>query len=531
VDSWLPSLSSNQKQRFISTGKGALLGGGLGYLLTKHNRGRAAAIGAGIGGVLGYTTHDYLKKIETNDTYLKIRKGIAYGSLGLIPFNNAQAAHLQGKGIELSYLERPWFSSDLGLSSFNKGANFGPTITGILTNDWFHRGADTVKIAQLNDEYISQQAYEAYLEERFANGKKTLDFFDWKVKQIHEHAQEYKKAGAISILASDGMGEVVVDAEAINNLSPKNPEMETVYHLGNLHWGEPATGKTLFSFERPYFSSIEVGDRIKISNVGTTGKILPAISIYEILKEVPSWRIKPGNYQDVSELVRKLQNQELQDTYRMLNYNLHEKSKMENWEKMGDYLFPGEDYSKEKFWRKKTVTVVDANNERFFTWEGPVYNAHGKTYGELLYSVKHNKPMGKILEEIQQRENINEILLVMCNAADGIVDVPQGMKRVILGGSTVWTEEVAGVDSVSRRKQFDEQHRQERQNMWNNFTPQERKILNTMELLRYVVFATHKYEDNSNMDAWANYWKVQGKNSELLPLPYSSSDLNRSKIE
>lgn len=202
VDSWLPSLSSNQKQRFISTGKGALLGGGLGYLLTKHNRGRAAAIGAGIGGVLGYTTHDYLKKLDTNDTYLTLRKGIANVSLGLVPLNNNQAAHLQGKGDSLNWFERPYFSSKLGSSLFNQGANYGSTVSGWLTNDILHPWADKVEIAKLNKGLIGLSPIE-------------------RTQYIKTNAAKYRKAGAVSIFSGGGEGEIVVDEEAINSLNNK----------------------------------------------------------------------------------------------------------------------------------------------------------------------------------------------------------------------------------------------------------------------------------------------------------------------
>ncbi|MBP7087744.1 MAG: hypothetical protein KBB01_00450, partial [Candidatus Omnitrophica bacterium] len=52
--------------------------------------------------------------------------------------NNREAAAKQARGEELSWAERPWFSSEDGLSVLNPGANFGSTALGVATNDWMH---------------------------------------------------------------------------------------------------------------------------------------------------------------------------------------------------------------------------------------------------------------------------------------------------------------------------------------------------------------------------------------------------------
>jgi len=126
----------------------------------------------------------------TNSQFLQ-SAGSVLGVFNDASLSNEEAVKKQAAGQELSYMERPWFSSDLGLSELNQGANYGTTVTGMLTNDILHPWANSEKIQELNKgmEGLNAEERQAY---------------------IREHAQEYKDAGAISIF-DRGSGERVVN--------------------------------------------------------------------------------------------------------------------------------------------------------------------------------------------------------------------------------------------------------------------------------------------------------------------------------
>ncbi|MBF0486226.1 MAG: hypothetical protein HQL16_06915, partial [Candidatus Omnitrophica bacterium] len=126
----------------------------------------------------------------TDAASIQYRQNLAQASAGLIPLSNEQAAYLQGKGQDLSYVERPWFSSNLGLSEANQGANYGWTMSGYLTNDVLHPWADKTAIAQLNQGLVGLSPA-------------------GRTEYIEQNKDAYIKAGAISIY--NGNAETMVD--------------------------------------------------------------------------------------------------------------------------------------------------------------------------------------------------------------------------------------------------------------------------------------------------------------------------------
>lgn len=145
--------------------------------------------------------------------HTEMRRELATYTLGLIPVSNEQAAHLQAQGEELTWFERPYFSSEDGLSVLNEGANYGDTLTGILTNDILHPWADKARVAELNQGLVG------------LTSEQRRDY-------IRSHAEEYKQAGAESIFAGGGFGEMVVDPK---DFQGKDAFKETsVYYRGNL---------------------------------------------------------------------------------------------------------------------------------------------------------------------------------------------------------------------------------------------------------------------------------------------------------
>ena len=148
----------------------------------------------------------------------------------LFDLSNEQAAAYREVEGKLPYHLRPWFSSDLGLSALNKGADFGKTFWGWVTNDAMHSWANTpenrAKIIKLNSQ-MTQNAYDA------REGKyKDYSYGKWKVAKIVENKEEYQKAGAVFIFAGDGEGEVIVDEEMVNN--PDLSKDSLHYYRGNL---------------------------------------------------------------------------------------------------------------------------------------------------------------------------------------------------------------------------------------------------------------------------------------------------------
>ncbi|MDD2752715.1 MAG: cysteine peptidase family C39 domain-containing protein, partial [Candidatus Omnitrophica bacterium] len=108
------------------------------------------------------------------------RLGVAGAALALFnefSYSDEQAAARQATGEEIAWINRPWFSSDLGLSDLNQGANYGYTFTGYLTNDIFHQGADKERVQQLNRGLIGLTPVE-------------------RRQYLEQHKDEYAAAGA-----------------------------------------------------------------------------------------------------------------------------------------------------------------------------------------------------------------------------------------------------------------------------------------------------------------------------------------------
>ena len=150
----------------------------------------------------------------------------------------AIAQQVQDAGSGVNYFWRPWGSSKLGLSDLNKGANFGFTMSGFLTNDVLHPDANKVEIEKLNLGLI---------------GKYGQD----RTNYINEHATDYKKAGAISIF--DGSQEVTVgtakEGEGIININNGNygiidtPFLLLDKALGQAKEHAAKNGKTLATYQ------------------------------------------------------------------------------------------------------------------------------------------------------------------------------------------------------------------------------------------------------------------------------------------
>jgi len=88
--------------------------------------------------------------------------------------------------------------------------------------------ADHNKIDALDKQYLDIDAYIKYADDFEGS---PLSFTEWKVNNLNDPQiqAQYKKASAISIFAGDGHGEIIVDAEGINN-----PPETVVYYHGNL---------------------------------------------------------------------------------------------------------------------------------------------------------------------------------------------------------------------------------------------------------------------------------------------------------
>lgn len=112
-----------------------------------------------------------------------------------------------------AYLWRPYFSSDDGLSVVSPGRNFGPTITGFLTNDILHRNADTSEIARLN-----KGMEDLPMRERWG--------------YIVKNQEAYREAGAVSISLRKHpkVNEIQIDTEAFAGDFPQDAE----YYSGNV---------------------------------------------------------------------------------------------------------------------------------------------------------------------------------------------------------------------------------------------------------------------------------------------------------
>jgi len=144
---------------------------------------------------------------------------------GLVPWSDQKAAQYKAEHGELPYMARPWGSSPDGLSAINPGSNHGFTVSGYLTNDLLHPNADHGKIAALNQQYVNMDAYTKYTNDTKGS---PLSFTDWKANNLNDPQiqAQYKEAGAISIFAGGGNGEILIDQ------LPEQGEVVDYYALG-----------------------------------------------------------------------------------------------------------------------------------------------------------------------------------------------------------------------------------------------------------------------------------------------------------